>query len=391
MALARTGDPPSPVRLPLRLLGLFLALVAAGLAASPLLGPEAPAGVTVAIERPAPAPEAPSEAASAPAAAPKAQTAPEAAQDAAPGAAPRAAPGAAPGPETSGTEAAEPAPAATAPERAGQGQQAALPPASPPQPGAPPAEAERPWRVYARPFDETVERPRVAIVLTGLGLSSAATETAIQGLPGAVTLSFTPYADSLDGWIRLARAAGHEVLLDLPMEPLNFPDFDPGPQALLTSLSTEENLRRLDWALSRATSGYVGAVANMGSHFTASKSDLRPILAALAARGLMFVDNRASRRSAAPELARALGLPYAANRRFIDEHASRAAIDARLKELEELARESGKALGIAAPYPVTLERLADWASSAERRGIAVAPASAVVEDAGAAATARREN
>ena len=98
-----------------------------------------------------------------------------------------------------------------------------------------------PWRRFAAVYDATDVRPRIAVVLTGLGLSAEATDTAIRELPAPITLSFTPYADRLDHWMGLARVNGHEVLLDLPMEPTNFPYDDPGPQTLLTQLDAAKS------------------------------------------------------------------------------------------------------------------------------------------------------
>ena len=170
-------------------------------------------------------------------------------------------------------------------------------------------DGRKPWRVYARPFDLADKRPRIAIVITGLGLRRSAIEAAINALPGAVTLAFAPYADRLDGWIRKARASGHEILLDLPMEPINFPADDPGPQALLTSLPPSENQQRLLCSLGRVT-GYVGITDFMGSRFTMSSRHLRPILTALNQRGLMFLDSRAAPRSRVADLAREIGLPW---------------------------------------------------------------------------------
>ena len=111
------------------------------------------------------------------------------------------------------------------------------------------ADGREPWQVYARPFDTSDQRPRVAIVISGLGRSAAATEAAIQGLPGAVTLAFLPYGQNLQHLINLARAAGHEILLNLPMEPIDYPINDPGPNTLLTALSIEQNQNRLNWVL----------------------------------------------------------------------------------------------------------------------------------------------
>jgi len=263
---------------------------------------------------------------------------------------------------------------------------AAVPPTPPPAPPAQTAAvmprptvreaAQPPWLRYSRPFDANDRRPRVAVIISELGLSSAATTAAIQTTPADISLAFSPYADSLDHWIGLARAAGHEVLLNLPMEPINFPANDPGPRALLTSLSAQQNLERLDWVLGRVQ-GYVGVTNHMGSRFTTMPEVVKPVLSAINDRGLMFVDSRASTRSIAGKLASDLGLPRAINDRQIDQEASRPAIDARLVEIERIARETGTAVAMAQPYPVSLERLREWLPTLETKGLVLAPITAV--------------
>jgi uncharacterized protein len=232
------------------------------------------------------------------------------------------------------------------------------------------------WRVYARPFDRADQRPRVALLITGLGPSGAATETSINELPGAVTLAFDPYTRRLGEWIELARAAGHEVVLSLPMEPAEYPRFDPGPHTLLTSLSAQENLDRLDWVLSRVT-GYVGITNMMGSRFTTSEANLVPVFDELKKRGLMFVDGRASEQSVAGSLAQSMGLPRVIGDQTVDEDATREAIDRHLAALEAQAKRNGSALGVGFAYPVTLERIALWTKTLDQKGLVLAPASAL--------------
>ncbi len=300
----------------------------------------------------------------------------------------------------------ETAPEQTAPEQAAQQQTAATAPdepapnesvldAEPVQENAaptvedqqavnvplvPPSPEELPyWQRYRQPFNDADERPRVAVVLSGLGLSDSATQAAIDNLPAAITLSFSPYARGLERWIALARARGHEVMLDLPMEPTSFPNDDPGPQALLTSLSAEDNLDRLDWVLSRG-SAYVGVAGSMGSRFTASLQQMEPVLKELKSRGLIFLDNRTTDRSVVPAIALEIGLRSAFNNRAIDERqASRVAIDARLAQIERIALSEGFAVAMAQPYPVTLDRLAEWSTELTARGIVIAPISAVID------------
>lgn len=240
-------------------------------------------------------------------------------------------------------------------------------------------DGREPWKVYARPYDDRDTRPRVAIILSGLGLSSAATEAAIQDLPSEVTLAFQPFADNIQQWIQLSRAAGHEVLLNLPMEPVDFPANDPGPRALFVTLSPDENQDRMRWALSRV-SGYVGVVNHMGSRFTTSRDAMQPILAELKARGLLFVDARSAARSVATVLASEMQVPRAINDRFLDNReVSRGTVDARLAEVERIAKEAGVSIAIGQAFPVTLERIRAWAATLEGKGIALVPISAVVD------------
>lgn len=239
-------------------------------------------------------------------------------------------------------------------------------------------DGRQPREVYARPFNNPYEQPMIAVVVTGLGLSDAATIAAIQELPGEITLAFSPYSGArLSEWIELARAAGHEVLLSLPMEPESYPLDDPGPHTLLTGLKPSENLERLRWMLSRFT-GYVGVIDDHGSRFATAESAMLPILAELGGRGLLYLDSRAADRGLSADLARRVGLPHAVNDRVIDNPATRDSIDARLAEVEQIASRKGMAVALAFHYPVTLERLSAWVRNVEDRGFVLAPISALV-------------
>lgn len=204
------------------------------------------------------------------------------------------------------------------------------------------------WRVYARPPAVGPRKPRVAILLTGLGLSASQTQAAIQ-LPGEISLGFLPHAPGLGSKLAEARAAGHEVLLHLPMEPRNYPNDDPGPHALLTSLTPAANLERLEWSLSRGV-GYVGVINRSGARFAESDSDLRPVLLSLRNRGLMYVDASEAGPRNALKLADQLRVPRGGIDRRIDAEAARGAIDAQLAELEQIARQAGQAVGLGEPF-----------------------------------------
>lgn len=234
------------------------------------------------------------------------------------------------------------------------------------------------WKVYARPFDESDKRPRIAIVITDLGPSAAAATAAIQNLPGAVTLAFAPHGARVAELVEEARAAGHETLMTAPSEPPEFPRNDPGPYTLLASLSPAENLDRLEYVMSRVP-GYVGVITTTQGRFFANEEALQPVLTLLRRRGLLYVDGRGAPKSTAQQMAAAVGLPRAYGNRFLDTEASRGAIDTRLSELEKIARESGVAIGIGQPYPVTIERIAQWVETLDAKGLVLAPITAVVD------------
>jgi polysaccharide deacetylase 2 family uncharacterized protein YibQ len=239
-------------------------------------------------------------------------------------------------------------------------------------------DGREPWRVYARPFDAKDSRPRIAVVVHGLGVSNTVTRAAINGLPAGVTLGFSPYADGVSGWMRQARAAGHETLMLIPIEPENYPVSDPGPRALMTSLSAGENVERLGWLLSRGT-GYAGVATYMGSRYASSRRHVRVLLEALKKRGLMLLDAGQGSNSVLLEIAGQTSLPFAIGALFVDRKLSTADIDARLEELESRARQGGRVIAMARPYPVTIERLAAWAAKVESRGFVLVPVTALAE------------
>ena len=239
------------------------------------------------------------------------------------------------------------------------------------------ADGRTPWQTYARPFVHEETRPRIALVLAEGGFSEQRLRDAVGRLPGAVTLALSPHAPRLADWIEAARLDGHEILLDLPMEPTGYPKDDPGPNSLLTLLSADENLRRLHRSLGRAA-GYVGVTSLSGSAFATRPQALDPVLDDVNERGLLLLDARPEPRGHAAARADAIGLPRAIADTVVDRSPSPRAIDAELSALEETALRGGTAVGIMGAYPVTLDRLAAWMPSLEAKGITLAPISAVV-------------
>ncbi len=227
-------------------------------------------------------------------------------------------------------------------------------------------------KVYARPFVSDKPRPKVAIVVTGLGLSKDATNAAIAKLPPEVTLSFSPYASGVDNWIKRARASGHEALLDLPLEPPNFPLHDAGPLAVLAQYAPSEAVNRMEAVLGKA-GGYVGVAAALRSPVTASEQ-WGSMLQALRNRGLLFLGD------GLVGVANT-NMPAAASVTLVaDETPFRIAIDTRLLRLLLAAQRDGAAVAYVSARPVTFERLLPWIAALPAKDVALAPVSAVVRD-----------
>jgi polysaccharide deacetylase 2 family uncharacterized protein YibQ len=214
--------------------------------------------------------------------------------------------------------------------------------------------------------------PTVAIVVGGLGIGAAKTTESILNLPSAVTLAFTPYGSDPAKLVARARGRHHEILLQVPMEPFDYPDNDPGPQTLLTTQSPEQNLDRLFWHLSRIQ-GYVGLTSFMGARFAVSDSAMQPVIREAAKRGLGYLDDGSSPRSVAGTLAQGQNMPFAKADLSIDAVPTTAEIDKALAKLESLAKTRGHAIGIASSLPVSVERIGNWAKALESRGVLLVP------------------
>ncbi|MEO4001088.1 divergent polysaccharide deacetylase family protein [Mesorhizobium sp. CAU 1732] len=240
------------------------------------------------------------------------------------------------------------------------------------------ADGRRPFDVYARPWSGT-RGARVAIVIGGLGVSQTGTQTAISRLPPEVTLAFASGGNSLDRWMQSARQAGHEIVMQVPLEPFDYPQVDPGRNTLTVDAQPAENRDRLYWALSRITN-YTGVMNYMGARFVTDDAAMQPFFTELAKRGLMYLDDGSSARSIAPDMAAKTGLPYAAADMAIDTERERGAILKKLDDLERTARAKGFAVGTGSAFDVTVDAVATWIQEAKRRGIEIVPISAIATD-----------
>ncbi len=256
------------------------------------------------------------------------------------------------------------------------------------------ADGARPADVYARPMmtepSLKTGAPRIALLIGGMGLDPQATEAAIAALPGAVTLGFAPYGRELERQVANARDHGHEVVLQLPMEPFDYPKTNPGPHTLLASASPEESADDLHWLMSRFT-GYAGVANFLGAKFTADSNALTPLLREIAGRGLYYADDATSAQSLVPALAPGLDLSASQADVIFEASPKAGGLEANLLKLEAKARDKGIAVGVASGLPsFELDRIGRFAQSLEGRGIALVPLSAAFGKTGARPLVKRE-
>jgi polysaccharide deacetylase 2 family uncharacterized protein YibQ len=234
-----------------------------------------------------------------------------------------------------------------------------------------------PLSTYGRRPDPSDTRPRIAIIVGGLGMSLSTTQAAVDTLPPGVTLAFSPYGSELQGLVSAARGNGHEVTLEVPLEPYDYPNNDPGQNTLLAASPLTDNAARLKWVMSRVT-GYAGLISNEGAKFLASQKDTQMLLEDAQRRGLYFLDSGSSDQSLARDAARMTGVHFARADVAVDRIVARDAIEKELAALEKTAMQKGFAVGVAQAYPASIEMIRFWAQGLEQKGFALVPVSGVV-------------
>ncbi len=240
------------------------------------------------------------------------------------------------------------------------------------------ANGERPMDQYARPWSGA-RGVRIALVVGGLGLSQTGTQKAIRELPGEVTLGFAATGNSLQRWMQEARRDGHEIVLQVPMEPFDYPDNDPGPHTLRTGPNAQNNLKELRYSLAQITN-YTGIMNFLGGQFLSNADALEPVMRDLAKRGLLFLDDGTSAQSLTGTLADTIGVPHGFADLVVDGQLERIAILRKLDELERIARKNGTAIGVASAFDESVAAIAQWMDEAGTRGIEFVGVSALVKD-----------
>lgn len=237
---------------------------------------------------------------------------------------------------------------------------------------------KKPAEAYAKTVSMGIihsEAPKIIIILGGMGLNEKLTNQAAKDLPAEVTFAFAPYGNNLQAQVDKARANGHEVLLQLPLEPVGFPATNPGPNTLLADAKDGENTTSLYWHMSRFA-GYAGVINYMGGRFLSSAPAVKPLLMELRKRGLLFIEDGSLALSATEDVARSLQFQVRRGQLVIDVNADADSITSALNLLEEEANKNGFAIGTGSGLEITVRTVADWAKAAADRGVIFMPASA---------------
>jgi len=238
---------------------------------------------------------------------------------------------------------------------------------------------QTPFDVYARDVNPKIldsDRPKVALLIGGMGLNTGLTLRAITDLPPQVSFAFAPYGSGLQRLVDKARAAGHEVFLQVPMEPFGYPAVNPGERTLLAAPDDKSNLDNLMWFMGRF-SGYVGITNYMGARFAANDAALRPVLTQMKKRGLVFVDDGALSGGDLDKASQVIGLDTVRSSRIIDASNNVDDIIASLKQLEDAAHGGRLVLGTGSGLDSTIEAISGWAHNLDARGIVLVPASSL--------------
>ena len=240
------------------------------------------------------------------------------------------------------------------------------------------ADGRRPFDVYAGVWSGE-PGPRIAIVVGGIGISQTSSMEAVRDLPSGVTLGFAAAGNSLDRWMQEARRAGHELLLQVPLEPTGYPQVDPGANTVTVDDAKAGDFDALYASLGRMTN-YVGIMNYMGGRFTGESDAMQTLITELGRRGLMYLDDGSSQRSVARDTAALERVPAAASDVVIDRSRDAADIRRQLDTLERIARSEGQAIGVASAFDVSIATIDDWITAAKGRGVRIVPVSALADD-----------
>lgn len=220
------------------------------------------------------------------------------------------------------------------------------------------------------------QKPLVCIIIDDMGYDKKIASRFLD-LDAPLTFSFLPFGPFQEDIIRAADSKGVEIMLHLPMEPDEYPRVDPGPGALLTSMSSDELIRQLTEDI-RSVPGAVGVNNHMGSKMTSISSRMYQIFSILKKERLFFIDSRTTVNTLCKPSARLLEVPFAERDVFLDHVETADFVRKQISELMEKAEKNGSAIGIGHPHEVTVQVLDEMIPELKQR-VRLVPASRLVE------------
>jgi polysaccharide deacetylase 2 family uncharacterized protein YibQ len=221
--------------------------------------------------------------------------------------------------------------------------------------------------------------PRVALIIDDLGYDRKMAEKFLS-LDINMTFSILPHSPFQNKIARLASSKGLEIMLHLPMEPVEYPGVNPGPGTLLSSMTPDELIKQLEENLNTMP-GVKGINNHMGSKLTAESAQMYQIFSVLKHRGLFFVDSRTTSDSLGKPSARLFQVPFAQRDVFIDHYQKPDFIRKQIKELIRIARLNGEAVGILHPHSTTYRILQEMLPDLQNQ-VQLVPASKIVRPIG---------
>ncbi len=217
----------------------------------------------------------------------------------------------------------------------------------------------------------------IVIIITGVGLSVRTTERVLE-MPVNYSVGFSPYAPDVAVWNKKAIVLGFDTLMHMPMETPDYSVDDPGPYALISTATAEENVSRLEMLLSLGV-GYKGVYSSPNESFSSNMNNMRPVIAGLAQMQMPYLYGKGAGNVSLLQFAEQSNIKLVVNDVTLDDTISYEAIKSQLELLEKMASENEFAVGIARPYPLTLETLKFWQKSLEQKNFEVVPFSMLID------------
>lgn len=243
-------------------------------------------------------------------------------------------------------------------------------------PAPPAAIPEKESRIPHEPAFTPDDSPKLAIIIDDMGLARGCTQDIID-LPAPLTLAFLPYAERLEEFTIPAKDKGHELIIHVPMEPMNS-DLDLGPHGLRTGMDEENFKSVMQDYIFNVFDGYVGINNHMGSKLTQDKEAMGWVMEELSQRDLFFIDSKTIASSIAAKTAAQYNVPFAERDVFLDHYDTIESVRKALHQLELVAMDKGVGIAIGHPKAHTVKALQEWIPDAAARGFEFVPVSAVI-------------